>query len=191
MPAIPRQAFAAAFVALLLPNQSPATTVPCLDLPELVHGSERIVHARVVRHWSDWDAAHRIIWTHYLLDVKDSLKGHSSPDVRISEPGGTAGETMMKVEGVTEYYDGEEVVVFLHRTPIGYWRCYGWGQGKYSVTQAAGGPKRIRTNLSGLAFIDRPGPSGPLRPAANLPLNRLDGMTLQEFEQLVLREANR
>src|ERR1017187_8733227 len=78
MPAIPRKAFAtaAAVVVLLLSNPAPATVVPRLDLPDLVHTSELILHGRIVRHWSDWDQAHQFIWTRYLLEVQEALKGH-------------------------------------------------------------------------------------------------------------------
>jgi hypothetical protein len=189
MPPIPRGAFAtAAVVVLLLSNPAPATVVPRLDLPDLVHSAELILHGRIVRHWSDWDQAHQFIWTRYLLEVQEALKGHPSASIAIAEPGGSADGTMMKVSGVPEYYDGEEVIVFLQRTPIGYWRCYGWGQGKYTVTHSADGLKRIRTSLLGLAFMDRPGGQ---RPAAKLPLNRLNGITLEEFKRLVLTEAKR
>ena len=88
----------------------------------------------------------------------------------------------MRIAAVPEYSDGEEVVVFLERTPIGYWRCHGWGQGKYTVVQSAGGAKRIRTNLAGLAFTGRPGQST---------LDRLAGMELGSFKRLVRREADR
>ena len=121
--------------ALIAPAVATATVVPRLDLQHMVQSSESIVHARVVRHWSAWDSLHRFIWTHYEMDVQDRLKGGAATTV-ISEPGGTAEGMGMKVEGVPEHRDGEEMVVFLHRTPVGYWRCYGLAQGKFTVDQA-------------------------------------------------------
>ena len=108
----------------------------------MVRSSESIVHARVVRHWSAWDPSHRFIWTHYEMEVQDRLKGGVATRT-ISEPGGSTDGMVMKVEGVPEHRDGEEMVVFLHRTPIGYWRCYGLAQGKFTVQQTNSCPKRV------------------------------------------------
>lgn len=174
--------FTGALLLSLLPNLAHATIVPRLDLHELVRSSELIVHGRVLRHWSDWDRAHRFIWTHYLLEVTESPKGRPARTITISEPGGAAGGLTMRIASVPEYSDGEEVVVFLERTPIGYWRCRGWGQGKYTVVRSADGSKRIRTNLAGLAFTGRPGASAP---------GGLAGMELGSFKRLVRREADR
>ena len=175
-----------AALLLLLPYLALATIVPRLDLQQLARSSELIVHGRVLRHWSDWDRAHQFIWTHYLLQVTEPLKGRLSAAITVSEPGGAVAGTRMRVPSLPEYADGEEVVVFLERTPLGYWRCRGWGQGKYTVV-AREGVKCIRTNLRGLAFADRPGAS-----ASGLsPLERLGGMEFGEFKRLVRKEAER
>ena len=77
--------------------------------------------------------------------------------------------------------------MFLHRTPIGYWRCYGLGQGKYTVARSSDGQIRIRTNVQGLEFAGR-GASG--RRASRPPLSRLNGITLQEFKRLITAELS-
>lgn len=170
----------AALLFLLLSTTASATLLPRLDLPDLVHSSKLIVQGRVLRHWSDWDKTHRYIWTHYTLEIQGTLKGNAPTSITISEPGGTATGTTMKMIGAPEYSDGEEVIVFLERTPIGYWRCHGWNQGKYTVMHSPLGQSRIRTNLVGLEFADR------LKTKS--PLTRLDGITLDEFQRLVRKE---
>ena len=132
--------------------------------------AESIVHARVVRHWSAWDPSHRFIWTHYEMDVQDRLKGGAATTV-ISEPGGIADGMGMKVEGVPEHRDGEEMVVFLHRTPVGYWRCYGLAQGKFTVDQTGPGTKRVRANLAAVERVE------PAPAAARIPGPRRSSMT--------------
>ncbi len=173
-----------ALVIFLLPGCAPATTVPRVDLPDLARSAELIVHGRVVRQWSEWDPAHRFIWTHYLLEPAEVLKGRAPASIVVSEPGGRVGDTMMRIVGVTKYADREEVVVFLKRTPIGYWRCYGWAQGKYSVVKSADGLKRVRSDLAGLTVADRQGRE------AQSP-GRLNGLALSEFKRLVREEVER
>jgi hypothetical protein len=54
---------------------------------------------------------------------------------------------------------------------------------------SAGGLKRIRTNLAGLALMERP-PAGKPRLTATSPLRRLEGVELHEFKRLVRFELN-
>ncbi len=181
-----RKALLAALgAALLFAGRTGATVLPRLDLPDLARNAELILHGRILRHWSEWDAAHKFIWTHYILTVSERWKGQAAESVTISEPGGTAGGAVMKIAGAPEHADGEEVVVFLRRTPIGYWRCYGWEQGKYTVAQAADGRLRIRTHVGGVTLMDR------RRFVKASPLTRLEGLELADFKRLVLREVER
>jgi hypothetical protein len=177
----------AAFV-LGLGTQAQATVVPRVDFAELVNSADVIVQARVTGHWSAWDGAHRFIWTHYTLEVSDVLKGTPPTALTLSEPGGTVAGQTMTVEGVTHYASHEEVVVFLKRTPAGYWRPYGWGQGAYTVRTTASGDRRVYTNLGGLVLADRGGATGTQRTAAAS--RRLNGMTLDGFKSLIRSTLN-
>ena len=91
---------------------------------------------------------------------------------------------------MTEFSDGEEVVVFLYRTPIGYWRCYGMGQGKYTVVRSADGGKRVRTNVAGLTLVTPRRANGRAAANSKLPLSRFDGVRLEDFIRAV-KEAVR
>lgn len=188
---IPPKGPVAAIAVLLFSIPSAATTVPRLELGELVHSAELIVHGRIVSRSSAWDPSHRFLWTHYVLLVTDALKGHPSRRLTVSEPGGAADGVIMKIAGVPEYSDGEEVVVFLHCTPIGYWRAYGLGQGKYTVSRSAAGQARIHSSLPGLVLAESPATPALRRSAAKYPLTRLNGMTLAEFREAILREVAR
>ena len=172
---------------LIAPAIANATVVPRLDLQEMVQSSESIVHARVVRHWSAWDSSHRFMWTHYEMEVQDRLKGGPAATV-ISEPGGIVDGMAMKVEGVPEHRDGEEMVVFLHRTPVGYWRCYGLAQGKFTVDQIRSGPKRVRANLAAVERVE-PAPGRGPRTRNSTQLDHLNGITLADLKARIRREA--
>ena len=115
-----------------------AATVPRLDLKELAQGSAVTVHGRILRQWCAWDPEHRFIWTHSQVAVHEVFKGGPYATITISEPGGTLDGLSMQVSGAVRFANGEEVVVFLHDTPLRYWRVYGWNQGKYHFAPAAG-----------------------------------------------------
>ena len=164
---------------LLICFTAQATTVPSVGLEELVDQSEIIVHGRVVQSWATWDGAHKYIWTHHLIAVIDGVRGSGAGYVVASEPGGQLGNVGMRFSGALDYGVGEETVVFLYRTPIGFLRATGYGQGKYTVTQEA----RVRANSNGLDLLPRKG----LRGAE---LSTLNGLTVDDFKARV-RDAIR
>ncbi len=190
MAAASRWGIAAAFV-LICGAPAWATVVPRLDLPQLTRSSDLIVHGRVIRHWSEWDPAHRFIWTHYTLEITEALKGRAAASITISEPGGTVGRDSMQIAGAPQYGDREEVVVFLSRTPVGYLRANGWGQGRYTVVAAADGSRRIRTDPGGITLAAPPGRLGQQAPANAPTLSRLNGMALGDFKRLVRSQLAR
>jgi hypothetical protein len=160
---------------LLAPALSRATIVPRLSLEDLVDESETIVEGRVQRSWTAWDPAHRYIWTHHELAISDRIKGAPQSSVIISEPGGTLDGVTLQIPGTVPFRAGEEIIVFLYRTPIGYLRTCGYGQGKYSISgNGAPAQKKVRTNTAGLTLLD-------IKPI-ELPL---DGMSVSEFKSRV------
>lgn len=152
---------------------APASMVLRLNLDELVGESEMIVHGRVLRSWSAWDSAHRFIWTHHELSVQDLLKGRTGTRVIVSEPGGTVDGISLQVSGAVRFADGEEDIVFLYRTPIGYLRTCGSGQGKYTVMRGI-----VHTDLADLTLVDRKG----MRSARGM-----EGAGIAEFKAHVRR----
>ena len=164
------------FILVCLTAQ--ATLVPALSLEGLVDQSEIIVHGRITNSWPAWDSAHKYIWTHHRVEIVDLLRGRAGSSVTISEPGGSLDGVSMSISGAPDYAVGEEAIVFLYRTPIGYLRSTGYGQGKYTVTAAS----RVRSNLKGVELLSRD-PKG-------VSLSTLEGLTVAEFKARV-RQATR
>jgi hypothetical protein len=129
-----------------------ADTPPVLSLEELTAQSDAIVSGRVTRTWAGMDPENRFIWTHYEITVRDTLKGPAHATIVISEPGGFLNGVHLQVSGSTHFADGEDVAVFLYRTPIGYMRTTNYGQGK--LTFAPGGALRARQapSLDGVSW---------------------------------------
>ncbi|MEX2263322.1 MAG: hypothetical protein WD696_15300 [Bryobacteraceae bacterium] len=135
-------------LSLVFVTAAGAAVVPSLSLEQMVDRSEHIVHGRVLRSWSSWDQNRRFIWTHHQIRVTDRLAGPSSATVIASEPGGTVDGVSMRVSGAVPFSTGEEVVLFLYRTPLGYLRATGHAQGKYFVAGEDSTGKRVRTALT-------------------------------------------
>lgn len=157
-----------------------ACAAPRLSLAEMAAESEYIVEGTVVRYWSAWDAWHQFIWTHYELSVTDWLKAPVASDrtIVVSEPGGTTGGITMLAHDATPYALGETVVVLAGRTPEGFLRAAGRGQGKFTVTGCAGSRDR-RLHRS-------PRVINMLRDARE-PDEFLDGMRLEDFKIYISR----
>jgi hypothetical protein len=130
---------------LLLPAVLAAALVPAYSLEALVARSPRILEGKVADSWTAWDPPHKHIWTHYRVEVIEAFSGGRAGTV-VSEPGGRAGNIEESYSNSVPYARGERVILFLFRTPIGYWRTTGGPQGKVVV-----GPRdEIRTSVSGL-----------------------------------------
>jgi hypothetical protein len=129
-----------------------ASSYPKLSLNELVSQSETIVSGTVLSSSTAWDSEHRFIWTHTQIKINGTLKGKSQAVITVSEPGGTADGMTMQIPGATVYTPGENVHVFLYRTPLGYMRTTGYGQGKFAVS--ADGRVHADKNLAGVETVD-------------------------------------
>jgi hypothetical protein len=150
-----------------------AAQLPRISFEELVNGSQFIVHGRVARKWCGWDAKHKYIWTHYELEVAENVRGAMGARVTVSEPGGEIDGIGQSFGGALPYAAGEEVVLFLDRTPIGFLRTVGGGQGKFTV--GSGG--QARANLAGVELVDLPGAR------KGTPLSSVDGVDVRELKR--------
>jgi len=172
-----------ALILLLGGSLLHATLVPRMSVEQMIDDSELIVHGTVLRSWSGWDNARQFIWTHYELQVSDMIKGLPSVKLVVSEPGGIIGETAMQIAGAPQYEIGDEVVLFLHRTPIGYLRSSGWGQGKFGVGRPVGGGGLVvRSAVSGVSFVEARAEQPAGRQKVQTPVANFSGLALAEFK---------
>jgi hypothetical protein len=150
-----------------------ASLAPRMTLDQMADASECVVEATVLRSWPAWDPS-QFIWTHYELAVHEWFKATGAPTILVSEPGGTVDGVTMQVAGTTLYNPGEHVLLFLRRTPIGYLRAAGNGQGKFTITP---GNRVWAANEV----------TGYLQATAS----HLDGMPLEQFKLRVRRAVDR
>jgi hypothetical protein len=174
---------AALCLSLALAGSLWGTLVPRMSLEEVVDASESIVQGTVVRTWADWDEGHKYIWTHYEIQVVDRLKGTPETTIVVSEPGGVVGETALQVAGTPQYEVGEEIVLFAEKTPLGYLRTCGWGQGKFRVERARqSGKLTVRSAAKGIQLVERP--AAESKPAGTS-LGEWNGQEVEQFKTRV------
>lgn len=99
------------------------------DVESLTAAADAVVHAQVVRRSSAYGVGGGQIFTTVVLQTLETWKGDARPQLLVLVPGGAVGELSQTVQGVAEFRDGEEVVVFLKERTA--------GGGVYSVSRLA------------------------------------------------------
>jgi hypothetical protein len=136
-------------------------------LPELTAGAAMIFVGRCESVTCHWNHDRSQIQTANRFRVLRVLKGASLATITLEELGGTVGDTLMVVPEVPRYAVGEEVLLFVHRTPLGRWETFGAGQGRFRLAYDTQGRPRVHSDfyheeLSRLALPERPGEGAPL-----------------------------
>ena len=136
-----------------------ATQIPAFSLKGIVDRADRVVHGRVesVETIKGGDGRLR---TRVEVVVDETWKGVSEPRVQVIQGSGVLGERWVRVVGEPEFCPGEEVVLFLVKTPIGEWVVAPLAQGKFSVTRDKDGVRvgngilgKERTSPLGLSVL--------------------------------------
>jgi hypothetical protein len=93
------------------------------------------------------------------------------------------GETALQVAGTPQYEVGEEIVLFAEKTPLGYLRTCGWGQGKFRVERARqSGKLTVRSAAKGIQLVERP--AAESKPAGTS-LGEWNGQEVEQFKTRV------
>lgn len=178
---MPRALFYASAI-FLFPYFLFASSLPRLTVEDLVGQSDTIAKGKVIRSWAAMDPENRFIWTHYEIQVSSALKGHPGATMEIAEPGGTLDGVTLLIPGGTRYQIGEEVGVFLYKTPIGYLRTTNYGEGKFTMSPDGRMHTNGEINLSGATFAQ---PKS--QPAPGRGVDGLEGLKWNEFESRIGR----
>lgn len=141
----PRAALGALAVALwatVFQATAAATVMVEVPLERMVRESEAIVVGRVER------VGVRLVMLpgggsepHTITTIRavEWIKGQGGERVRVDEIGGVMEQGGMVIEGTPAYRVGDEVVVFLRRTPEGAMRTYAMVQGQFHIVRGIGG----------------------------------------------------
>lgn len=181
----------AAILAVAAAPPAVATTVLAVGVPEMTRTSEWVVRATVreVRP-ADLRSEGRGIFTDVVLDVTEVWRGESVPArTTLRLLGGKGADGMStRVPGMPRFLPGEDVVLFLERTPLGHVPC-GLGQGVWGVEADAQGRPWVRQRSGGVHRLRRAA-DGRLREAApedHTPLRLLDDLALEVYDALLAK----
>lgn len=146
------------------------------DVETLTAASDLVVHAQVVAQSSAYGVGGGQIFTTVVLRPIATWKGDPAGEVRVLIPGGVVGDLAQSVAGMAVFHEGEEVVVFLQRSPGNVFGMQGMSLGKFAVGAPAGLPKRALRDRRGLDCLR-------CKPAEQ------DAFSLDELRARVLRSA--
>jgi hypothetical protein len=134
----------ACLLAVLVPL--PASTLQQLSLNDMIRLSTTIVHGKAQQTVSSYSGS--IIYTHYKVQVSETLKGPAASQLDIGVPGGAASKFQQTFAGAPTLAAGQDYVLFLWTGKSGLTQIIGLSQGLFLVS----------TNATGQLMVAR-GPS--------------------------------
>lgn len=102
------------------------------SLEALARSADLVCRGTITSAEAAWDDDHRLIYTHYTLDVLEVWAGDVPKTLRFTETGGEVGGVGLHVPGVPRYHVGEEVVFFGHHEK-GRLMTLWFSEGKFTV----------------------------------------------------------
>lgn len=132
-----------------------ATTLLRVELPALTQAAELIIYAKCVDRESRWENGS--VWSFVDFRVIETLKGTAvaGEKIRVRVAGGQVGHLQTRIDGVPEFFMGEEVIVFLERTAPGDFGVTGWTQGTFRVSHDMKGGLNVTQESSEFPMFDR------------------------------------
>jgi hypothetical protein len=134
----------------------PATTLQQLSLDDMIRLSTVIVHGKTQQTVSAYRGS--IIYTHYQVQVSETLKGPAASQLEIVVPGGAANQLRQAFAGAPTLSPGQDYVLFLWTSKSGLTQIIGLSQGLFAVT----------ANAAGQLMVTRPGSSERMVNAAGV-----------------------
>jgi hypothetical protein len=132
-----------------------ATTLQRLTMDDLIQRSTAIVRVKVVSSRGAFRG--QDIYTHYQLQVLETLKSGGAAPVEVAVPGGVANGLRQTVAGAPSLDSGKEYVIFLWTGHSGLTQVIGLSQGLFTVLQnAASNPVLVRPAVTDL-MLDKSG----------------------------------
>jgi hypothetical protein len=122
----------AAFLAPL-----PGSTLQQLSLDDMIRLSTVIVRGKTQQTVSTY--RNSIIYTHYQVQVSETLKGTAANQLDIVVPGGAANQMQQIFAGAPTLAPGQDYVLFLWTSKSGLTQIIGLSQGLFVVTTNASG----------------------------------------------------
>jgi hypothetical protein len=131
----------------------PAATLERLSLDDMIIKSTTIVRAKVLSVFAA--ASGPVIYTHYRLQVNETLKGSNGASVEIQLPGGVANNIRQSFAGVPQFNPGDEFVFFLWSGRTGSMQLVGLTQGIFSLPKDGSADPLMTRSASPEVMLER------------------------------------
>jgi hypothetical protein len=129
---------------IFLPAVVNATAVRKLSDEDLANQAETIITGKCISIKSEWNDERTKIFTYITIAPQNLLKGDRMPrSITIKQPGGEVGDIGMRVDGVSVFEEGEDVLLFLERDQRDSYRTLGLSQGKFAITTDQGTGRKV------------------------------------------------
>ncbi len=157
--------------ALLLATGGAAagTTLARMTVAQMSQTAQVIARARCLGSATGWDAGE--IWTLTSFEVEEAWRGSPPARITVRLLGGRVGNLTSSVSGVPRFRAGEEVILFLERTPRGDFTVVSWEQGTFRIRrEVATGQESVTQDTASFATFDPATRRFEATGARNLPL---------------------
>ncbi len=142
------------FALSLLALPSKATSVVMLSDDEMVVTSRFILTGEVRTVTSAWNDEHTMIWTYVEIKRDRLLKGKlGAKTIVLKQPGGTVGQSGIRVLGQPEFSPGQQVLLYLNTSPEGYIHVAHTFMGMFSIVEDKATGKKIVTRPTGSSEV--------------------------------------
>lgn len=160
-----------AALGLAIAARAWAAQAIAVSVEELARSSDAVVRGKVESARPFRSADGLRIFTAYEVRARAVLRGKAPAVARVVVPGGVEGKIGQVVDAAPTFAPGEELVVFLRRSPDGAFVVSELAQGKFAVSGGV-----ARPDLSRLAFVGSQVRAGE---------RRVEEMPVVELEQRV------
>lgn len=167
-----------AFTTVLAPLQG--ATLERLSMDDLIAKSTAIVRGTVTDSWAAFTGS--VIYTHYKIQVSETLKGTAQNQVEIVVTGGTVNSLSQNFAGSPTLHQGDQFVFFLWSSKAGLTQIMGLTQGLFALPQdGSSDPTATRAPTREL-MLD-PATARPVKDAAL-------SMRLSDLRSLIAKTAS-
>jgi len=118
-------------ILVLLAGPLMGATLERLTLDDLIAKSTLVVRGRVGDSWAA--VTNSIIYTHYTIQVSETLKGTAGSSVEVMIPGGTVNGRRQSFAGSPVLNKGDQFVFFLWTSKAGITWITGLTQGLFAL----------------------------------------------------------
>ena len=153
IPTTVKRHFITALVLTFCTMPLQCATLERLSLDDLIAKSTSIVRGRVTGSSAAFSGP--VIYTHYTIQVEESLKGMSRGAVDVAVPGGVADGLRQTFAGAPVLNPGDEYVFFLYTGKSGVTTVTGLTQGLFALPAGGGSDPAVTRNATRELMLDR------------------------------------